>query len=328
MTVVYRGNGAWGTGKGSNLTAAEVDGNFWDHEVRIDAVETAAPSPNEISSITLVGSQLTVTMDDASTFGPFTVPTALFTWRGAWEDATAYSELDLLYVLGEGMFMVLIDHTSAAPFDAGLLDGGDPVYHLLFGIPSLSNSRGFFQKLTPTADEIVFQHTFSRALYLAEDQGGWYADCITRPTSQDHFLIQKSLKRQYGQLTFVDTGGDDTIELNANFPIGVIAGMYIEVYDGTNAGIYLIDSHVSESDLLTLDTAETLTDDVDSSYFRIFGTVGEFYYNGNTGQFIAQTADEVLFKATDTIEIIAPTTPDATLDGFSLTMTFYENPGE
>ena len=28
MTITYRTPGAWGPGKGANLTAAEVDGNF------------------------------------------------------------------------------------------------------------------------------------------------------------------------------------------------------------------------------------------------------------------------------------------------------------
>lgn len=41
MAVTFRTAGAWGAGKGSNLVAAEVDGNFWDHEERIVDVEAA-----------------------------------------------------------------------------------------------------------------------------------------------------------------------------------------------------------------------------------------------------------------------------------------------
>lgn len=53
MTVKYRTAGAWGTGEGHDLTAAEVDGNFWDHEGRIQTLETAtAAGPKSIVSTT------------------------------------------------------------------------------------------------------------------------------------------------------------------------------------------------------------------------------------------------------------------------------------
>lgn len=74
MAIIYRTAGAWGAGKGSNLTPAEVDGNFYDHEGRIAAIESNPPSPNEILSITKVGTSLLVTMDDLTTWGPFEMP--------------------------------------------------------------------------------------------------------------------------------------------------------------------------------------------------------------------------------------------------------------
>lgn len=74
MTLTYRTAGPWGAGKGSNLTAAEIDGNTYDLDQRVDALETTPPEPNEIVNITQSGDTITVHMADGTTFGPFTLP--------------------------------------------------------------------------------------------------------------------------------------------------------------------------------------------------------------------------------------------------------------
>jgi hypothetical protein len=134
VAILYRTAGAWGAGNGANLTPAQVDNNFWEVVGRLVDLETGAvASVNNILNISLVGTQLTVTMDDFSQFGPFTVPIAAFHWRGAWAVDTDYSELDLFYSTGSGVFMVLLDHTSDAyTFDAAYLVDGQPAYQQLF----------------------------------------------------------------------------------------------------------------------------------------------------------------------------------------------------
>ena len=74
MTITYRTAGAWGSGKGSNLTAAEVDQNFADLDGRVDALETTPPVPAQISDITQTGDQITIHLDNGDSFGPFTLP--------------------------------------------------------------------------------------------------------------------------------------------------------------------------------------------------------------------------------------------------------------
>lgn len=78
MTITYRTAGAWGAGKGSNLTAAEFDGNNWDFAQRITALETSPTEPNQISNITVVGTQMTIYLEGGASFGPFTLPQANF----------------------------------------------------------------------------------------------------------------------------------------------------------------------------------------------------------------------------------------------------------
>lgn len=134
MAVTYRTDGAWGTGKGGNLTAAEVDTNFHTLAQQIAALGTGA-APAEIASISLVGTQLTFTLDDGRTFGPFTVPRAAFRFREAWAPATDYAGNDVVTVAGSGLYLVRVAHTSAAAFDPALTAGGVPVYQLMFREP-------------------------------------------------------------------------------------------------------------------------------------------------------------------------------------------------
>lgn len=68
MALVYRGNGAWGTGKGANLTAAEFDGNTWDLDQRIVALETNPAAPVEISNITQSGTTVTIHLSNGTTY--------------------------------------------------------------------------------------------------------------------------------------------------------------------------------------------------------------------------------------------------------------------
>jgi hypothetical protein len=76
--IIYRGTGAWGAGKGSNLTPPEIDGNFWELVQRLTALESDPPSPDEIDNITQNGDTITVHMQSGATFGPFTLPRPVF----------------------------------------------------------------------------------------------------------------------------------------------------------------------------------------------------------------------------------------------------------
>jgi hypothetical protein len=78
MTIIFRTNGAWGTGKGSPLSKEEIDNNFWDHEGRIDEIETNPVQPTSIANITVSGSQMSVVLTDATVLGPYTIPRAPF----------------------------------------------------------------------------------------------------------------------------------------------------------------------------------------------------------------------------------------------------------
>ena len=122
MAIIYRTTGSWGTGKGANLTPAEVDQNFFE---LIQAVQTLAGiGPKEIVAVEIDGTALTLRMSDDSTIGPVNLPLAYPTWRGQFIGETAYKRGDLVRAFDTTVspallswYAVNIDHTSDVAFN-------------------------------------------------------------------------------------------------------------------------------------------------------------------------------------------------------------------
>lgn len=124
----YRTTGAWGAGVGANLSAADVDENFWQVVLRLADLEDNPPSAISIADFTVNGTQLTINMTDGSTRGPFTLPAAVFRFSGEWEPGTTYQFMDIFtYTKGsavDGLYWVIgaeyeapEDTTEPAVFD-------------------------------------------------------------------------------------------------------------------------------------------------------------------------------------------------------------------
>lgn len=129
--IVYRNPGPWGSGKGSVLASLELDGNFYDHEQRINFLESNPPLPTSIQEIDVTNGQMTITLTDTTVQGPFPLPVAYFTSRGDWSHPNHYNILDIVTVPGQGSFMVEQTHDTVEPFDPNRVIGGQPVYHLM-----------------------------------------------------------------------------------------------------------------------------------------------------------------------------------------------------
>ena len=76
LSTIFRTIGAWGAGKGANLTPAEVDGNFYELKTAIEDLQDNPPSAVGVANITGDGANLTIFLEDSTTFGPFPLPTA------------------------------------------------------------------------------------------------------------------------------------------------------------------------------------------------------------------------------------------------------------
>lgn len=157
MTTTFRTAGAWGAGKGADLTPAEVDNNFYDKETRITAIEAAGVAVG-ISSITVSGDQMTITMTDSSIQGPFTLPTVQWTAGGAWAPSTLYQALTVL-TYGGSAYLVTIDHTSDTTFDPNALSGTQQIYELLW---SFAPAAGFEITTATFTPDLVHANCYIR----------------------------------------------------------------------------------------------------------------------------------------------------------------------
>lgn len=124
MTITYRNDGAWGSGKGSRLTSVEVDNNFYDLALRVGAVEDL-PVGVFIEDVTFTGNSITFHLSDDTTRGPFPLPVAIFNPVGAWANSTNYDYLDLVTVPTLGLYVVMVPHEtpSSGDFDPNADDG-------------------------------------------------------------------------------------------------------------------------------------------------------------------------------------------------------------
>jgi hypothetical protein len=154
MAIIYRSAGPWGAGKGANLVAGEVDGNFYDLDKRVTVTEETIPELVSISFFEVSGSSFYIHMTDGTIQGPFALPMTQWYFRGEWVPNTHYSVNDVITTNGN-TYMVLFNHLSAATFDPGANDGsGHPYYGLLLSNPAgvlpVGGLQG--QYLTKTSD--------------------------------------------------------------------------------------------------------------------------------------------------------------------------------
>jgi hypothetical protein len=91
VDLTFRTLGAWGAGKGANLAPAEVDNNFWSLAQAIFDLQNDPAVPNGIASISVSGTQMTITLHDGTVLGPYTLPTLVMRWRGEWQPSTICS---------------------------------------------------------------------------------------------------------------------------------------------------------------------------------------------------------------------------------------------
>lgn len=119
LSLIFRTVGAWGAGKGSNLTPDEVDENFFAVQESVNALLDNPALPVEIASISTTDNFMTVHMSDGTTsFGPFALPTASFNFREDWTPVTAYKRADL-FVVEDGLYYVNRPFTSGSDFIPG-----------------------------------------------------------------------------------------------------------------------------------------------------------------------------------------------------------------
>lgn len=222
----------WGTGEGHPLVAAEVDRNFFTLGTKVNDLQENPPQAISISNIVVIGSQFTIYLTDGNSYGPFTLPIAIFKWRSEWAPTTVYLMNDIFTVKGQGLFMALLDHTSGATFDPDATDGdGNPLYSKMFGEDTYIYTFGFFYPGTPGAgvgpSEMMVSHLFAEDVYLPQGTTSGLAKLQVAPTANVAFEMWKN-GDIIGSLTFAagETTGEVTVDADTQFVAGDVFAFY------------------------------------------------------------------------------------------------------
>jgi hypothetical protein len=169
MAMTFRTAGAWGSGKGSNLAATEVDDNFWELLERLTTLENNPPVAVGIDHFTVSGNQLTVHLTDGDIAGPFALPSAQWRWVGEWSGSTLYFVNDICAQNGS-IYLVKVQHISASAFDPDAFDSdGGQEYQLLLARPSQPYDVGmFYADHIPGDASTLLQHIVAHTFFLAD----------------------------------------------------------------------------------------------------------------------------------------------------------------
>jgi hypothetical protein len=230
MPFTYRGPGPWGAGAGARLTQAQFDGNTYEAQTRIEALEAAiAAFGGVIENITLAGTTLTFHLVGGAEH-QITLPVPRPNRVEAWQPNTFYVPWDFVSHNGS-VYIVLYAHESAAVFDPGANNGaGQDYYGLFFTEPALMIPEGgqTGQVLTKASDDdfaTIWQTPTVAALDDVElnnlqdgDLLKWDASeqtWVNGPVAFSEIAGQLSSLQFPAALTALDTSGDVTINVFA-----------------------------------------------------------------------------------------------------------------
>lgn len=215
MTITYRNDGPWGSGKGSRLTSTEADNNFYDLASRVGVIEDL-PVGVFIEDITFTGATITFHLSDDTTRGPFPLPVALFNPVGAWANDTPYNYLDLVTVPTLGLYVVMVAHTTPsapAEFDPNEVSDsdGDLLYRIVVPLNDLNYDIGLSVTGTMLRDPgtLICKIVLPRAVRLSAGLVGAYAHLGTESNGGESGTAATSLSlgiyqnaTQIGTITF------------------------------------------------------------------------------------------------------------------------------
>jgi hypothetical protein len=223
-------NAQWGAGLGRDLQPPEIDQNFYDVEMRLEAVEQNPVLPNEIQSISVDGNRMTITMADHTEFGPYVLPQAAFRFTGAFAPNHDYRLYDFL-VANDGLYLVLHDFTSSDTFVFGA-DAQGPFYQFILPFPSNYDIAFFFPGppglgLVDGAAMFAFRASARTPFYLPGSLRDSSAGLAVAPTAALSCAIYQDAT-QIGTLDFASgsTAGtftfDQAIQFNAGNTLRVM----------------------------------------------------------------------------------------------------------
>jgi hypothetical protein len=256
--LVFRTNNpsAWGNGQGSDLSASQIDMNFWILYSSIQAIQAHADTQAGIESFTVLGTQFFVNLTNHVALGPFTLPQAQWNFRGEWQANQTYNINDVFTAFGAVYLVIFaVPNSGAAPFFSGANDGhGHQYYATLLAAPpselpadgnpgaflqlSLLDSPGsvvwtnltrniaFYLETPPNPDEEVLRYVVPEQMTFPLNLIGSYVNAGTSPTSVQEYQIYQN-GANIGTISF--TASPDTPTATFPAPITFAPGDILSI---------------------------------------------------------------------------------------------------
>ena len=226
MTIVYVTTGAWGGGTGAPISAAQVDGNFYDVDQRIMTLNADLAEGKRIDTVTYTSNSMTFHYTDG-TSQVIPLPVATFQYVGAWMNSAPYTPGNL-FTAANGFYQVLQNHTTPAwpaPFDPNATDestDANPLYQLWMPLRDVNYDAAIFVpgSIQREPDELLFLGIANRAMRLsAGDEHAYaYLDVGNDGGTDIAISIEKN-RTEIGTIMFagageLDAGGGQRGEFN------------------------------------------------------------------------------------------------------------------
>jgi len=197
----------WGTGKNSPLTPHEVDENFYGLDQALGNLVENPPQPITVVSVDYTNNYLNFHLTDTTVVSCFFPPVRLY-WKGEWASGTQYYSTDIISATGFGVYLVNVDHVSAATFDPDLRDvNGYLVYVLMFSVAMQPVEKYdialYHQSKLVANGATIFQYLATRAFTLPADLA--LSLCMLRVAVSDATItlnIYKNETTLIGNMTF------------------------------------------------------------------------------------------------------------------------------
>lgn len=218
MTITYRTAGPWGSGQGADLTAAQVDDNFYDLVQQISTIVAGLPDGVLIDSgdpVDVSDAFFKFNFSDGSQSEAIPLPVATFVPAGEWMNSTPYARNSVITARKFGTYLVLRDHVTPPPpatFDPNATEAGAPLYQLIAPYLDVNYDMAISVpgKLQRSAGELFAQMPVVRAFHVLTGAADAFA-YLDIATAADTIEISIEQNRtEIGTITF--TGGDADAE--------------------------------------------------------------------------------------------------------------------
>lgn len=222
----------WGAGQGSDLSASEIDINFWVLLTAVQALQAQSNDHAGIDHFVIVGTNLFVHLTNHNVLGPYVLPIAQWHFEGEWTARHAYQAFDVI-TQGGAVYLSLIAHVSQGIFSAGAGDDlGNLYYGLLLAAPdpelpqdgvlgqllqwqtspgdirwmTPTRNIGFYLETAPDPIEVVMDYIFTEQTTFPVGLTGAQFSVGTRPTAVNQQFTLYQDGSAIGTVTYHNVG--------------------------------------------------------------------------------------------------------------------------